>query len=57
MQTWQVKHAGREDADFLEQLLADKEVSRHFKKGELEKLCSLGFHQKNIQSRFKKLGL
>ena len=57
MQTWQVKHAGRDDADFLEHLLADKEVSRHFKKGELEKLCSLGFHQKNIQSRFKKLGL
>src|SRR5512142_1919938 len=44
MQTWAAKHAGREDADFLQQLLADPEVASHFKNGELEKLCSLDFH-------------
>jgi len=26
-------------------------------KGELEKLCSLDFHFKEVNSRFKKLGL
>ena len=39
MKTWEVKYAGRDDADFVEFLKADPEVSRHFKKGELEKLC------------------
>lgn len=57
MKTWEVKHVGRDDADFLEQLLADPNVAKHFKKGELERLCSLEFHQKNINSRFKQLGL
>jgi adenylosuccinate lyase len=57
MQTWAVKHAGREDADFLQQLLADPEVARHFKQGELEKLCSLDFHLKEVKTRFRKLGL
>jgi adenylosuccinate lyase len=57
MNTWAVKHAGREDADFLEQLRADPRVARHFKKGELEALCSLDFHFKQVDARFKKLGL
>jgi len=57
MNTWQVKHAGRDDANFLEQLKRDPEVAKHFKKGELEKLCSLDFHFKEINWRFKKLGL
>ena len=57
MQTWAVKHAGRDDADFLEQLKSDPEVARHFKKGELESLCSLDFHLKHVKDRFKKLGL
>ena len=57
MQTWAVKHAGREDADFLEQLKSDPEVARHFKKGELESLCSLDFHFKEVKNRFKKVGL
>ena len=57
MKTWEVKHAGRDDADFLEQLLADPDVAKHFKKRELEKLCSLEFHQKNVNSRFKQVGL
>jgi adenylosuccinate lyase len=57
MQTWAVKHAGRNDADFLEQLKKDPEVARHFQPGELEQLCSLDFHLKEVQNRFKKLGL
>jgi adenylosuccinate lyase len=57
MQTWQAKHAGREDADFLSQLKSDPEVAKHFKKGELEALCSLDFHFKEVKNRFKKLGL
>jgi adenylosuccinate lyase len=57
MKTWQAKHAGQADADFLNQLKADPDVARHFKKDELEKLCSLDFHFKEVKSRFKKLGL
>ncbi len=57
MKTWEVKHAGRDDADFLEALRADPEVSVHFKQGELEKICSLDFHFKEVGRRFKKLGL
>ena len=57
MKTWEVKHAGRDDADFLEVLKADPQVAKHFKPGELEKLCSLDFHFKEVNNRFKKLGL
>jgi adenylosuccinate lyase len=57
MQTWATKHAGRDDADFLRQLKSDPEVARHFKKDELEKLCSLDFHLKEVKNRFRKLGL
>lgn len=57
MKTWEVKHAGRDDADFVEQLKSDPEVAKYFAKGELEKLCSLDFHFKEVKNRFKKLGL
>ena len=57
MKTWETKHAGRDDADFVEQLKSDPHVAKHFKSGELEKLCSLEFHFKEVNSRFKKLGL
>ena len=57
MKTWETKHAGRDDADFVEQLKSDPAVAKHFKKGELEKLCSLEFHFKEVKNRFKKLGL
>src|SRR5215471_14934403 len=57
MQTWAVRHAGREDADFVVQLKSDPEVAKHFKKGELEKLCSVEFHFKEVDNRFRKLGL
>ncbi len=57
METWKTKHDGRDDADFLTQLLSDPEVAKHFKKGELESICTTDFHYKHIESRFKKLGL
>jgi adenylosuccinate lyase len=61
MKTWEVKHAGRDPAesgtDFVEQLKADPAIAKHFKPGELEKLCSLDFHFKEVNRRFKKLGL
>jgi adenylosuccinate lyase len=57
MKTWEVKHAGRDDADFVEVLKAEPEVAKHFKSGELKKLCSLDFHFKEVNNRFKKLGL
>ena len=57
MKTWEVKHAGRDDANFVEQLKSTPAVAKHFKKGELEKLCSLDFHFKEVKNRFKKLGL
>jgi adenylosuccinate lyase len=52
METWRAKHAGNAGADFLDQLRRDPEVSRHFAAGELEKLCSLEFHFKNVKSKF-----
>ncbi len=57
MNTWAVKHAGRDDADFLRQLQSDPDVAKHFQPGELEKLCSLDFHFKRVRNRFRKLGL
>src|SRR5271154_4282495 len=57
MKTWEVKHAGRDDADFVEQLKSTPEVAKHFAKDELEKLCSLDFHFKEVNNRFKKLRL
>ena len=57
MKTWEVKHAGRDDVNFLDVLKADRDVARHFQKGELEKLCYLDFHFKEVNSRFKKLRL
>ncbi|MGH7940568.1 MAG: adenylosuccinate lyase [Limisphaerales bacterium] len=57
MKTWETKHAGRDDANFLEVLKSDPDVAKHFSDGELEKICSLDFHFKEVENRFKKLGL
>jgi adenylosuccinate lyase len=57
MKTWQAKHAGDMDADFKAQLLSDPDVAKHLSRGELDKLCNLDFHFKQIKNRFKKLGL
>jgi adenylosuccinate lyase len=50
--TWEAKHAGRGDADFLRQLRLDPDVNKHFTDGELEKLCSLDFHSRNVAAKF-----
>jgi adenylosuccinate lyase len=55
MATWAVKHAGRDDADFLEQLRSDPEVAKHFAPGELEALCSVEFHLKQVDYRLNLL--
>jgi adenylosuccinate lyase len=55
MQTWQAKHAGRDEADFLAQLQRDPEVKKHFSPGELEKLCSLDFHFHDVKAKFEKV--
>lgn len=57
MKTWEAKHAGAPDANFKKQLLSDPEVAKHFAKGELDQLCSLDFHFKQVEERFKQLGL
>ena len=57
MKTWEAKHQGRADADFKTQLLADPEVAKHLSRAELDRLCSLDFHYKQVKARFKKLGL
>ncbi len=57
MKTWQAKHAGQPGADFKSQLLSDPEVAQHLSKDELEKMCSLDFHFKEVDDRFRKLGL
>jgi adenylosuccinate lyase len=57
MKTWEAKHHGRADADFKTQLLADPEVAKYLSRGELDRLCSLDFHYKQVKARFKKLGL
>jgi adenylosuccinate lyase len=57
MKTWATRHAGREDADFLEQLRADPEVADCFAPGELEQLCSIEFHLKEVEGRFRAVGL
>ncbi|MCC7376283.1 MAG: adenylosuccinate lyase [Verrucomicrobiales bacterium] len=57
MQTWAVKHEGRDDADFLRQLMSDPDVAKHFGAGELEGLCSIDFHLKEVERRFETVGL
>jgi len=57
MQTWQAKHAGTADADFKNALLSDPEVAKLLTRAELDQLCSLDFHFKEVKQRFKKLGL
>ena len=42
---------------FTQVLMSDREVAKHFKPGELEKLCSLDFHLREVKNRFKKVGL
>jgi adenylosuccinate lyase len=57
MKTWQAKHAGEANADFKVQLAADPDVAKHLSVKELDQLCTLDFHLKQVKAKFKKLGL
>jgi adenylosuccinate lyase len=57
MKTWAAKHAGEAGADFKTQLKSDPEVVKHLSPAELDRICSLDFHFKQVKNRFKKLGL
>jgi adenylosuccinate lyase len=57
MKTWAAKHEGAPDADFKTVLLSDPEVAKLITPAELDQLCSLDFHFKEVKQRFKKLGL
>ncbi len=57
MKTWQAKHAGDAQADFKTQLLSDPDVAKHLSRAELDELCNLDFHFKQIKARFKSVGL
>jgi adenylosuccinate lyase len=57
MKTWAAKHAGQNDADFKTQLLSDPDVAKHLTRSELDQLCSLDFHFKQVDARFKSVGL
>jgi adenylosuccinate lyase len=57
MKTWEAKHGEAAGADFKTQLLADPEVSRYLSRPELDRICSLEFHLKEVNRRFRLLGL
>jgi adenylosuccinate lyase len=52
LQTWQDKHAGAPEADFLRRLQLDPDVKKYFAEGELASLCSLDFHARHVQEKF-----
>ncbi|HIL71731.1 MAG TPA: adenylosuccinate lyase, partial [Verrucomicrobia bacterium] len=57
MLTWKAKHAGKGEADFKTQLLEDPDVRKHLTKGDLDRICNLDFHLKNVKQRFRKVGI
>jgi adenylosuccinate lyase len=57
MKTWAAKHAGDADAEFKTQLMRDPDVAKHLARAELDRMCGLDFHFKEIDRRFKNAGL
>jgi adenylosuccinate lyase len=57
MKTWEAKHAGKPGADFKAQLLSDPEIAKVLSSAEVDQLCSLDFHYRQVSDRFKTLGL
>jgi len=51
MKTW------KDGTDFKDNLLADKEASRHFTKKELDGIFDLDYYLRNVGKIFKRLGL
>ena len=57
MKTWEAKHAGRDDADFLAQIKQDPEITQLLPPEELDRLCSLEPHFRHIPERFERVGI
>ena len=55
--TGKVAAIGEASADFKTQLAADPDVAIHLSRKELDILCNLDFHFKQVKAKFKKLGL
>ncbi|MCF7669335.1 MAG: adenylosuccinate lyase [Verrucomicrobia bacterium] len=56
MKTWEARHEGRETG-LKSQLLEDPEVRGILSADELQQLCNMDAHFKEVDSKFKKLGL
>ncbi len=57
METWKKRHAGDMDADFKDQLLADRDIAAHLTRDELDAICNLDFHLRYVDQKFKALGI
>jgi adenylosuccinate lyase len=57
MKTWEARHAGDLQANFKTQLARDPDITTHLSPVELDRLCRLDFHFRQVKARFKKLGL
>jgi len=57
METWKAKHEGNATAHFKTQLLKDPEVAAVLSEKELNTICNLDFHFKQVNARFKAVGI
>lgn len=57
MDTWKAKHAGNTEADFKSQLLKDPDIAQHLTESELDEICHLDFHLRNVDAKFISLGI
>jgi hypothetical protein len=57
METWKKRHAGDIDADFKDQLLADRDIAAHLTRDELDAICNLNFHLRYVDQKFKAVGI
>lgn len=57
MRTWEARHKGQLDADFIRTIKEDPEIMAYFTHEELDRLCSLEHHLRNIPYRFELVGL
>ena len=57
MQTWAVKHAGRDDADFLKQLRKRPRSRKTFRQRRTREALLARFPFQEVKNRFKAVGL
>lgn len=57
MKTWQLRHEGREDVNFLDIIKQDPQIMQLIDPEELNEICSMDFHFRYIPSRFEKVGI